>query len=555
MSATLEMPAQRPAVRRRTRYAFGRVLLLANCLALAAVAVWFRCWKLENIPGVNGDEAWYGVQAVEALRGAGIAWRTPTGNVANPFFLGPLVLLHALFAPSFALLRSVAVASGLAALLLNFFLCRRVFGPRAATISTLLLAVLPIDLAYSRFAWDASQSLAATVLVLYLPLLALHEPSHRARWLAAGIVAFAAAVLVHPTNVFTAPLVGAAMFYAYRAEIGRCWARVRVKPHRIACAALVLAIGGAAWIAWARLGPTVVRLAHPGEAWAFFVNYGRLFSGGSVYRYIPGSIGGGGIDALDVATWALAATALVGFRRLLSCERYLPDRALAAGWLGSCLAFFLFAGAGSIAPHFERYGVCLIVSGALVLARGACWFCLGEAPARRLVEFSLAALAWSLLCGFYCNYFWFFERTGGLSHRTFHTAAAEPKQEALAYVLDRCAPHQPVRLLSGEWWNRWPLEYLATSHENVKVVSATDAALQVEFAGLCGAASPARWTGAASGRDECAWFIEFSGSEADAAVARRLAECGIEAGRKQIFDYAGRPLLTIYGPIPQRSPK
>jgi hypothetical protein len=279
------------------------------------------------------------------------------------------------------------------------------------------------------------------------------------------------------------------------------------------------------------------------------VNYGRLFSGASVYRYIPGSIGTGGIDALDVATWVLAAAALIGFRRLLSCERYVPDRALAAGWLGSCLVFFVFAGAGSIEPHFERYGVCLIAAGALVLARGACWFCLAEAPARRFVELSLVALAWILLGGFYCNYFWFFERTGGLSHRTFHTAAVEPKQKTLDYILDGCSPHQPVRLLTAEWWNRWPLEYLATAHENVTVVIATDPALQAEFAKLCGAVSSSGRAAAASARDECAWFVEFSGSEADRTVARRIAECGIEAGRKQILDYAGRPLLTIYGPI------
>ena len=126
---------------------------------MLVVAVWFRCHDLGSMPGINGDEAWYGVQAEMVLHGEPISWHTPTGNLLNPLFFGPQLLLHACFEPSFALLRTTALLSGLLALVVNYWLCRDVFGCRAALISTTILAVLPIDIVYSRLAWDACQSL------------------------------------------------------------------------------------------------------------------------------------------------------------------------------------------------------------------------------------------------------------------------------------------------------------------------------------------------------------------------------------------------------------
>ena len=147
--------------------------LFLNAVLLLLAAIWLRCHMLENIPGINGDEAWYGVQAWRIGHGGPhVAWHTPTGNPLNPLFIGPLALLHLWLPPSIMLLRSLAVASGLFALVLNWLFCRWVFDRRTAIISTVLLAVLPINIAYCRIAWDASQSLAATLPVVYFALAA-----------------------------------------------------------------------------------------------------------------------------------------------------------------------------------------------------------------------------------------------------------------------------------------------------------------------------------------------------------------------------------------------
>ncbi|HEY1784011.1 MAG TPA: hypothetical protein VGG30_00635, partial [Pirellulales bacterium] len=172
MNLTLIEPAARgfeptPATSTRSQGAFWRALAAANLLALVAVAIGLRSWQLGNIPGLNGDEAWLGVQAEHLAAGEPIAWRTPTGNPVNLFLLLPVAALHLVFAPSVWVLRAMAVVSGVAALAANFWLCRRVFDRRVAMVSTAVLAVLPIAIAYSRFAWDASQTILATVLVLY----------------------------------------------------------------------------------------------------------------------------------------------------------------------------------------------------------------------------------------------------------------------------------------------------------------------------------------------------------------------------------------------------
>src|SRR5882672_8140601 len=73
-----------------------RLAALVVTTALIVVGAWFRVWRLDRVPGLNGDEAWSGVQALKFLHGESVSWQTPTGNPLNVFFLGPLVALHAM---------------------------------------------------------------------------------------------------------------------------------------------------------------------------------------------------------------------------------------------------------------------------------------------------------------------------------------------------------------------------------------------------------------------------------------------------------------------------
>ena len=199
--------------------------LILNLVGLLLVAVWLRCRALGNMPGLSGDEAWYGAHAWDLLHHGDWPRHTPTGNLINPFFFGPLLLLQACCPPSIVVLRAVAAASGLLALVVNWLLCRWVFDRRTAILSTVALAVLPINIIYSRLGWDASQSLVATLPVLYFSLAAVRFPARQDRYTAIAVLALLAAVWVHPTNIFC----GAAIVVA----LGVRWRQFRLNwPHR-----------------------------------------------------------------------------------------------------------------------------------------------------------------------------------------------------------------------------------------------------------------------------------------------------------------------------------
>ncbi len=543
-----------------------RWLIYLNLVALIAVSIWFRCRDLGNMPGINGDEAWYGVQAESVLHGESISWRTPTGNLLNPLFFAPQLLLHAVFERSIALLRATAVVSGLLALAINYCLCRKVFGRRAAFVSTAILAVLPINIVYSRLAWDASQSLLVTLPAIYWPLRAIVVPHWRTWFSAGGLLALAAAIVVHPTNVFIGPFVGVCLVVAWRDEIVRAWRRPVGKAGTVAAATGLLAVS--AVIGWSRLPAAASRVTDSADYVVFAVNLGRLFSGASVYQYVAGSITPATENEqfsrtlpFDLATGLIACLLGWGIYKQLtdgrrSCEENVEEstiadrirsnvaRAGAALFVGSSLsllAFFLVAGPAAIAPHFERYGICLIGPGAVLAALAIEWW-IDQRHATGRAAAAIAVLCgWGLLVGFQVNFFDFIERTGGESHLTFRTAALEPKAAALDSIR-RQSSHATVH--ASEWWIYWPLKYLSFDHPFLSGARSQDAArprIVVEpYADL------RHSVGGLPGRGEPLWLVEFAGSPACEAVRQWSRDQRLSTSESTIDDFAGRPLLSVF---------
>ncbi len=529
----------------------AELLLALNAAGLVLVALWFRCRSLGNIPGLNGDEAWYGVKALQLLRAQELCLLTPTGNPINPFFFGPLVLLHACFGPSIVLLRSLALASGVAALAVNWPLCRWVFDRRTATISTVLLALLPINIAYSRFAWDASQSLAVTLPVLYLSLAAvrLHQP--QGRFVLAALLALVAAVLVHPANIFAAAAIAAALTARRRWQdlkpIGPTGAIGRRRVAGLVLATILLLALAVHWLGTSepsrflgRMGDVREPARTPATS-SFAVLYPRLFTGGTVYRYISGSRSwfewpcGDGRDGwgIDVALfWLLLGAAACLLWRSSKADGRMEDRVLISTWALGLVAFLFLAGPRAMAPGQERWAICLVGPAVVLAARGL-GLCL-EARARKW-RFGLAAaslLGWLVLADYQVHYFDFIHRTGGRAHETFRTAAAEPKQAALRTILQHRGPGA-TWIVASRWWNYWPLRYLGMAEEDFRVVSPHQAELSAEF-------EPAR-------RQGRVWYVEFSGSKSLRQVRAALA--GRKVRQWQFADYSGRPVLCVLHPV------
>jgi hypothetical protein len=578
---------------------FIAILLLAS--------FWFRCRDLATIPGINGDEAWYGAVAMDLLGGEAISWRTPPGNPLNPFFFLPVVGLHVFFPPSIALLRWVSVASGVAALGVNWWLCCRAFDRRTAWISTLALAVLPINIAYSRFAWDASQSLLATLPVLYCSLAAVRAGRRFDRWLAGAIVAQVVAVWVHPTNIFVGAAIAAAVvtrlstgggtMIAYRSAKGRGVRGAKGDNASqwwpLARHAAILGLATTALCVWAAsiarvqgTSPATGRfeqlrhLLQPEGVAQWSARYARLFAGDTAYEFLAGSrswlrwpadetLDGFGIDVFG--WWALVAASAVlcvcsvrPGKKAASGEsrggaptgsaptRDMPDvcsaadRALVATWLFQLAAFLVLAGPLAVQPGQERYAMCLIAPGVVLVGRGLALFSRRWPrawPAAAMLATLLAGIA---MADFHEHYFCFIQRTGGQAHDTFRTAAVEPKQAALEFILaHRAAPAEAepddegvAWIAASEWWNYWPLRYLAAGRDDICVVQAEAADLPEEF-----------WRARAEGQ---VWHVEFSGSQglqkAQAMLAGRpVEEC-------LIVDGSGRPVLSVLHPVRPPTP-
>jgi len=530
-----------------------RWLLAINALALVLVAVWFRARGLENIPGTNGDEAWYGVQALEILDGRQWYVQTPTGNLPNPFFLGPVVLLHTFLRPSMVVLRLVAVLGGMAALALNWWFCRWVFDRRTATISTVLLAVLPINIAYSRFAWDASQSVAATLPVLYFSLAAVRFERHRRRWIAAAAAALAVALLVHPTNIFAGAAIAAAVAHWVRREGVRRIARRHLADRRVvmglAAAGILAAVLAIGWLntsgpsRFTRRMGDVRELIRPRAAPHFSVLYARLFTGSTVYRYIPGSESwfqwpeGEGADGwgIDVALFwtALAAAGWFLWRSWKEHGR-MEDRLLVSAWALGLVAFLLIAGTRAMTPGWERYALCLVAPAVVLAARGAALCYVASSGRRRFVLAAASLAGWLVLADYGQHYFTFIEQTGGRSHLTFSTAALEPKQAALRCVLrHRNAQSQTegdtTWIVTSQWWNYWPLRYLSMLEGNLRVVTPAEVHDSADYERASG-----------QGR---VWYVEFPGS--DALRRARAALAGRNVRQWEFVDYSGRTVLCL----------
>jgi hypothetical protein len=539
---TLSLPIRGSITATRSDGRLATWALTLGVVALLVVAVWLRASQLENVPGINGDEAWSGVQALRWLQGETIDWKTPTGNPVNVFFLIPLMALHAFLPPSFIVLRFVSLASGVLALVVNYFLCRRAFDLRTAVVSTLLLALLPIDIAYSRFAWDASQSLLATLFVLYLPL--IHVRRHGgAAWLTtSGMVAFAAAILVHPTNVFAAPLLVVPALYARRRHVAAALQNTAIPAKTSTLAILVAASAAAVYGAWRGLAIAGGRWHGSSELAGFAQNYLRLFSGTTVYEFISGAQAGAPraewfVDLPrvgDAFFGLLAIGCLWGMAQRLKHDPNDSDPSLVLGWFAMLVVFFIVAGPGAIAPHVERYGICLIAPGGLLLSRGLAWWIERRRPRHESVAMGLALVAWLWPLSFYWGYFEFIQQTGGRSHVTFRTAAVEPKLEAFRYVLNHRHPNEATEIVCHEWWNYWPLAYLARGADNVQVLTWD----QWRQGARVIAPRPAGKT----------WFIEYAGTASEHEAMQRLEQDGFRIQRQTICDYGHHELLSIVGP-------
>jgi hypothetical protein len=516
-----------------------RRIRAALIAALLGTAIVFRSMSLSSVPGVSGDEGWWGVQALAWLSGRPYEAHTTSGNPTDLFHLVPLALLHAVAAPSFQLLRTLPALVNLLALPVGFWFVRRLFGDTTAWIHTVLLAILPAAIAHSRICQDPSQSVFWTALVIYLCLFGLEAGRRAWIYLGAALLVFPVALWTHPTNVFIAPFL-VPLFAAAVGPIRSVSARGRLLLY-YATAPLTALGTYVGWMAVRHLTASNQFLDEPwlsmasarmtdGAQWfEFAANNARLFNGVTVYHYFSGARPA--TLPYDVASVAVVIALLSGFLLIPAARRTRRDYGLIFACAGTWILFYAFAGPDALRPHFERWGLCLLAPGALVLARGlAAW--IEWRPRLRPLTIALATLvAASLLASFYVNYFREFATTGGRSHLTYVTSAVEPKQRALEFILNQQPGPGDVTVVAQQWWLYWPIAYLGSKHPGVSVTMSLDVD---------------RGPGVQEALQQgSVFFVEFAGTPESNATRARIRERGLRATCTTIPDASGRDLVEI----------
>jgi hypothetical protein len=519
-----------------------RAIAIASIAALLGIAMYFRLSDLASIPGIDGDEAWWGVQATRWLHGEPYETRTTSGNPVDLAFLIPLGLMHGVSPPSFGLLRSLPALTNLAALALGFALVRRLYGASAAWIQTIALAIAPTAIAHSRLCQDPSQSILWTSLVLHLSLLGLKERERWRLYTAAALLTFPIAVWSHPTNALVAPFLAVPLAPVLRARFpasrrGSAWflsaaagsAALAAATALIAARSTVDHIVGSDPAVPGALGPSIARLIDGGQWLDYLRNYERLLSGVTVYRYLSG--GPSSVFAYDAIAAVAAVAMLAGMAITAVRSRAALDHALLFCWASTWLLFYVFAGPRAIEPNLERWGLCLLPPVVLVVGR-VLVAAIESAPwIRRSAIACAAGVAALLVASFYADYFREFRTTGGRAHDTFVTAEIEPKQQAFAHVLARWDGNPGAVVFAQQWWLFQPIAYLAQVHPGIAVHPSLDA---VEWRDL---RDPLE-------RDQV-FFVEFAGSPQLEIATRWIRMRHLRSQTTAVHAASGRDLLFV----------
>lgn len=510
-----------------------QLFLLVNVSFILSISIIFRLVDLANIPGINSDEAWYGVQMFQMSSGNLSSWKTPTGNLINPFFSGIIFLLQSFFPPAFNLLRLPAAISNILAIVLTYYLFSKVLGKNTAIIATLLVASLPINIGYSRFGWDQSQAVLVSVIVIYFAL--------KQNWLGLSL-AIAAALIIHPTNIFLIPFVLAPL-------IARFIIKFPLKNllHLLAKKRVYLLLSMSGFLLIFALAITlpktqsllgnitIERLLRFTQTFSlFFIYYGQLLSGVTIYRYIVGPDSSFIWLLHDIIFWSLfLVVAILGTRKLVK-TRQGNFLALVLGLVGTLVIFYFVAHLKSITPDYSRYAICLIMPSIVVFA--ILINSISQAYQKPWLSIGVTiVICWLLLGSFQTNYFNAIKTTGGLSALAFRTASIEPKQQAFSIIRENAKADKSVIIIAEDWWLYWPLRYLAISDQRISIDNVVSRKNRLPRL------TPAEFYARIN---QGAYAVGFAGGAVEQLINQMLPNNSLK--QWNITDYSGQRVLSVW---------
>jgi hypothetical protein len=423
-----------------------------------------RTLAIDRWPGINGDEAWYGVNVQEFLNGGTPFWHTGIGNPLNPIHSGLLLALSTVAGPSATVLRAPEVLLGLLAVAIAYPLLARPLGSRAALLATVFLAVSPAAVAYARLGWDPSGTPLVTLLAIGAAL--ANRP-------VLALIAIAFGFFVHPTNIFVTPIVAAAWAphaidrYRAASPATRSWIV------RAVIAGAIVALPVMAWLAvrvaanpntsLPSISMVIERVTSPqlwaARAWGFVA----LFSGISTAIHIGGPIQPAVANTANVSVALLLLLTIVSGWKALREHRHASW--LMAGIVVAFAGFHVVAMDVALSPTSERYGMFMLVPIVIVLA-----IAIDAATSRQLVIGRSAAMMMTaaLVAVLVGGYFYPLATRGGDAMTTYRTGTREPKLAAFEFI-EADSRADSVKVIAEGWWLYWTLRYFAGPNGRIHV--------------------------------------------------------------------------------------
>jgi hypothetical protein len=471
MDATTKEWSARAVARR-----LGRAASWVPWAVVVGVALWFRVTSLEGLTPVDGDEAFWGIQASHLLAGKAVATTTVTGNPLNLAMVGLEAPLVWLFGPQLWVLRAPTAAAGVLVAVLAYVWGRRWTDRPTALVAATALAVLPAAILISRKGLENG-------LVPLFALLTLHQAFLGRR--VGTLLAFVGSLSVHPTALFLGPVAAAVYLGKVLPQVERPRRRRVLLEVAIGSAAVLAGFG----LVFLRRGGSAGYYQvfyRPPDGPAFAQAYGRFLYG--KFGYHMQAIRGPRLWAHDAVFWGAVAACLAGGIPGLVRRRRWDHLALVASLPPSLAAFHRMAGPGVFDTAFARYAAPFLVPTVLafaVLARrfflrrdgagGAVGVNAGPVRFRRAAVAAGLTVAAVLLAEMKTYTLDGLDPTGRDSVWTFRAESAGVHRE----IYDRIArdvarspaPGRVRGVLVDSFWTGKPLEYLASARRDLRVVN------------------------------------------------------------------------------------
>ena len=224
-------------------------------LLIVLLAIALRFAGIEKVPpALNWDEISHGYNAYSILKTGKDEWGAtlPTifrayGDYKLPVYIYLTALSEAIFGLTALAVRLPGVLAGIVTVVFTYFLARKLFNPKVALLSSLLVAIEPWSLFLSRGAFEANLALALIVPGFYFFLKGLKE----SKYLVLATFLLGLSVWTYNSARIFVPLMIAATKILYWKDLRVLWKKAKVHLFFTSMVAIIFFVP----MFWQLIGP------------------------------------------------------------------------------------------------------------------------------------------------------------------------------------------------------------------------------------------------------------------------------------------------------------